>query len=463
MAIDESNDIQLLLESMNEAFYLKDALSGKILHISPAFETIWDLSREQIIEDPYIFMNAIYDEDMPEVHNRQEEMRMGGRDFDMEYRIVHGDASLHWIHAQTKQIKNPDGSVKYYVGIAEDISQRKQQESALLESKLRYTALFENAPDAIVLAELHSGTIFEVNASAEKLFLRPRSALIGMNQSELHPPVSERESNAAFAARANLSNRLIPVKRTALRSDGSRVPVEITASLLEIDGKTLVQGIFRDLTERKKAEEQIVRLLEEKEILLQEVHHRIKNNMSLVASLLSLQADMLDDARAKEALIEMSERISGMMLMYNKQYRSKTFEALNIHDYFPELLDGIAEYFRSSSIAVYTDIIDAEIDSRILFPLGIIVNELVTNAFKHAFPNRHSGSIQVVITKGENDTYHVIVSDDGDGCPEKRSQQAGGGFGMLLVETLVQQLEGTLETRSAPGKGCEFRISFPGV
>jgi two-component sensor histidine kinase len=220
-----------------------------------------------------------------------------------------------------------------------------------------------------------------------------------------------------------------------------------------------ILGEARDITERKNADDKISRLLKEKELLLKEVHHRIKNNMHTIASLLYLQADSLKDVSAVTALTDAYNRVQSMMLIYEKLYKSSDFREISAQTYLTELIDGITSTINTSTnVEIIKSIEDCPINTALLFPVGIIINELLTNSFKYAFPENRKGRITVSLTKRDN-IIAIKFADDGVGIPRSVIDLESKGFGINLVKILAEQLNGKLNISSK--NGTEYSITFP--
>lgn len=217
-----------------------------------------------------------------------------------------------------------------------------------------------------------------------------------------------------------------------------------------------------DITERKRAEEAIQRLLEEKEILLQEVHHRIKNNMHIISSLLALQSSMLDNPPARQALKEMGERIESMMIVYDQLYRSEDYRYLGLQNYLSILIDSIRATWKEASerVKLLKEIDTIRTPTTLSFQIGLILNELVTNAFKYAFPDGRSGTIRVVVRQ-QDDQLVLSVLDDGVGLPESLDLQQPTGFGLRLVQILTRQLKGSLQVQRQDGTQYQICVKHP--
>ncbi len=210
--------------------------------------------------------------------------------------------------------------------------------------------------------------------------------------------------------------------------------------------------------ERLIAEEQIKSLLSEKELLLREVHHRIKNNMSVITGMLMLQAETLKEPSAIAALKDAQGRVRSMMVLYDKLYRSADFKSISIKEYLTSLIHEIIGNFPGhTSIKVETRIDDCILEAKTLSPVGIILNELLTNAMKHAFTDKEKGAIEVSLSIKDNHAI-LMLQDNGAGIPESIDTGNSTGFGLQLVNMLTEQLEGTI--RIEREKGARFVLEF---
>ncbi len=219
-----------------------------------------------------------------------------------------------------------------------------------------------------------------------------------------------------------------------------------------------MSGIIQDITSRKQTEETLKSLLSEKEILLREVHHRIKNNMNTIMALLSVQSNALKDSPAVSSLEDARCRVRSMMVLYDKLYRSKDFRAISTRDYLRALIGEIVENFPNhGQVTVETEIDDHPLDAKILSPIGIIINELVTNILKHAFVGKTKGLIRVSFSLKDH-RASLTVHDDGVGLPESVDLEGTAGFGLQLVSLLAEQLDGAI--RIEKKQGTRFVLEF---
>ena len=233
-------------------------------------------------------------------------------------------------------------------------------------------------------------------------------------------------------------------------------------AVADVDGKFLTfLGVARDVTERKKAEEQIRASLLEKETLLKEVHHRVKNNMQVISSLLRLQEGTVKDKALAMLLRDSQNRIQSMALVYNKLYQSENLANINMNDYINELTAGLVKSYASNPdrIAVSTVSTGVYLTVDIAIPCGLVINELVTNSLKYAFPENKTGQISVSLKEDADNMLVLTVSDNGVGIPDGIDLLNNGTLGLKLVGNLVQnQLGGKIELDRT--KGTDFKISF---
>ncbi len=215
------------------------------------------------------------------------------------------------------------------------------------------------------------------------------------------------------------------------------------------------RGSNRDITESKESFKRINSLLKEKEILLSEVHHRIKNNMNTISGLLMLQAASMDNTAAVTALDDARSRVQSMMIMYDKLYRSEDYRKMPVREYFEKFIDEILIIFENRGlVSIEKDIDNFVLDTKILFPLSIIINELVTNVFKYAFPDGRTGFISLSVKKCGN-VIKVLIRDDGVGVPDKVTESQSGGFGLSLISALAGQIGGEFRIKNDNGTVAE--------
>ena len=223
---------------------------------------------------------------------------------------------------------------------------------------------------------------------------------------------------------------------------------------------TGIIGMLTDITDRKLANEQLKISLKEKEALLKEVHHRVKNNLQIITSLLSLQSNGIEDVRYANMIKDSQNRIKSMALVHELLYKSKDLSRIDISEYLNSLTTNISRSYSHSTghVTLYTDIEEIRIDVDRAVPLGIIVTELVSNAYKYAFPEGMKGEIRVELHRKEKKII-LVISDNGVGLPDCFQIEKTSTLGLQLVELLTQQIDGTLEIDNT--NQTIFRVSLP--
>ncbi|HYF50489.1 MAG TPA: PAS domain S-box protein [Planctomycetota bacterium] len=363
------------------------------------------------------------------------------------------DGSEFPVEISLSPLKTASGTL--VTSIIRDITSRVQAEA-------KFRGLLESAPDGIVVVD-SKGIIVIVNTQVERLFGYSREELIGQPVEILVPT---RYKNTHIGQR----NAYIRAPRTrpmgagqalsGRKKDGTEFPVEISLSPLQTGEGTLVTSIIRDITEHRKAEEKIKASLREKEVLLKEIHHRVKNNLQVTSSLLKLQSGYITDAAAKEMFSESQNRIRSMALVHEKLYQSSDLSRINISDYAQALVDLLKRSFGSDADNIRVDVASTDVVLTVeaAVPCGLILNELISNCLKHAFIGRQQGTISVRIAHVSQQGIEIEVRDDGVGLPPNLDLEKLDSLGLRLVRNLTSQLSGKFELIG--GAGTTARITF---
>ncbi len=357
----------------------------------------------------------------------------------------------------SEQLKNLIDNLKI------EVSERKLAESALRESEEKYRFLVESS-NSIILRMDVAGRITYANDFAVSFFGYSREELMMKSIiGTIVPPVDRSGRNLEAMIIDIFKNPELYQRNENenIRKDGSTVWI-LWSNRGIIDESGNYSGILsigNDITERRLAELEVKKLLKEKEILLHEVHHRIKNNMNMIAGLLFLQSESIDNYAAVSALKDAQSRVISMMLIYDKLFRSDDFDNVSSGSYLPDLITGIISSFPDvGHIRVETRIDDYMLDSNVIIPVGIIINELLTNSYKYAFPGRKEGLIEVQFLNVGNGSFEIRVKDNGAGMPDSVLAGESRGFGVNLVYMLTEQMHGTVDVfRSG---GTTFVIKF---
>jgi PAS domain S-box-containing protein len=246
-------------------------------------------------------------------------------------------------------------------------------------------------------------------------------------------------------------------------AQGSGCLITVTGRPMFTDAGTLRGGVavFRDITAQKHAEEQTKASLREKEILLKEIHHRVKNNLQIVCALLDLQSCHTDDRRALEMFKESQARVKSMALIHERLYRSQDLAHVDFAEYVRRLADDLYNAYKISNEEIVLDV-DVDVPPMsidIAIPCGLLINELMSNAFKHAFAEATHGDLRVALHRIDDNTNMLVVADTGALFPGGLDFRTTTSFGLQLVNTLVEQLNGEIELKT--DRRTEFTITFP--
>ncbi len=343
-----------------------------------------------------------------------------------------------------------------------DITDSKRNEIILRENAENYREIINAMQDTVWVIDLE-GTIVDVNNSAINSlgYTKEEFQTIGLEGIDaLH----DKEGIMQYV-KTMPADKIQTFETSHKRKDGKVFPVEICSSLVFYQGKKSILSIARDISKRKERENKIEMLLQEKEVILKEVHHRIRNNMNILFTLLSLEAENQREKNVKSILMASAGRIQSMQVLYDRLYCSDNTVVLSTKDYFPALVNRIIAIFpQKAAIQSEFAIDDITLTSRLLTPLGIIINELVTNSLKYAFSGMKEGSISLEIKKSDNNEINVYYHDNGKGFDHSKthktpSNDISRGFGLQIIDLLVRQINGTLMTEG--GKGTYVRIVAP--
>lgn len=308
--------------------------------------------------------------------------------------------------------------------------------------------IFDASPSAKLLVSA-TGAVCLANVQAERLFGYSRGTLVGMSV-ELLLPVRFRQQHPAQregyfrdpVARAMGEGRDL----FGLRADGAEVPIEIGLSPIRADEGTFVLVAVIDITARKRSEAMLLASLAEKETLLREIHHRVKNNMQVVSSLLSLQLSSIEEPRYRALFEECQTRVRTMALIHEKLYSADNLALLDGADYVRSLVQMLYRTYQPGGVQVRLelDVVPLELTIQTAIPVGLILHELVTNAMKHAFVGRERGMLRVTLSQA-GELGRIEVADDGRGLPPELEPQRSRGLGFRMIGSLVRQLDGSLE------------------
>ena len=351
-------------------------------------------------------------------------------------------------------------NARLYVQVRDELAERRRAEGALGESEERLRLLIESAEDIVMMQDLEGKYLYYNGPS--RYGLEPGD-VVGKMPSDLHDPAAAREHVERIRKVAESGESVTSETRMNLQGETYWF-MDQSSPIRDSAGKVIgVATISRNITERKQAEEQVRASLREKEVLLQEVHHRVKNNLNVIVGLLDLQADTVQDPVALQAFANSRRRIRSMALIHEKLYRSPDLASIGADEYVQEVVDYLAVAYegRGQPVTLRVQVEHVPLDIDTAIPCGLIINELVANALEHAFPgdgDEAEPSEVAVELRADGGRYLLTVSDNGVGLPPDLDFRNTQSLGLQLVTLLAEQLQGTV-TLDRSG-GTSFTIAF---
>lgn len=358
------------------------------------------------------------------------------------------------VHNRTGALDNANKELK------KEIAEHLRTEEQL---KLNAQAL-ENMLEGVNIIRASDKTFIYVNPAFEKMFGYERGEMPGMPVTVLNAPTDKSSEDTAAEIMSVLNKEgvwegeLINIKK-----DGTSFPTHAKVSSFEhsIHG-TLWITIQEDISERKQAEDKIKASLKEKTVLLQEIHHRVKNNLQIITSLLNMQVTSLQEPQIIRQFKIIEGRVKSMALIHEQLYQSRDLAEIDFADYAPKLIESLFQSYqvKPGGIKLNTDIDSVPLNINTAIPCGLIINELVSNCLSHAFRDRETGEIQVKFKSNNDPGVTLTVSDDGVGFPGDIDMENPGTLGLKIITGLTKQVHGTMDFYSNKETGTTFKITF---
>ena len=421
-------------------------------------------------------LNFIHPEDRSYVDNVVKSA-LNGESFSIDHRIISAEGEERIVHAQGEVVFDEKKSPIRLRGTIQDITDHKKA-----EEKIRILAdSVESSNDAIV-TESFDGTIISWNKTAEQIYGYSAKEILGKNVSILEPDNLNGEIKKIIE-KVKHGEKVHHYRTLRLKKDGTTTNVSITYSpVFDTFGELkAISAIARDITEQINAEKLLAKAEEARK---KEIHHRIKNNLQVISSLLDLQAEKFRNREHAEneevlnAFIESQDRVMSIALIHEELHEGRGNDTLNFSSYIKRLAENLFQTYKLGNV---NTILNIELEKNIFFdmdiavPLGIIINELVSNSLKYAFLGRDNGKIQIKLYKEysvehankeqgkttvdySGTDFTLIVSDNGTGISDEFNLENSSSLGLQLVKVLVDQLGGEIELKRA--SGTEFVIKF---
>ncbi|MFO7889531.1 MAG: two-component regulator propeller domain-containing protein [bacterium] len=346
----------------------------------------------------------------------------------------------------------------------QEIIERKAAERELEEREKYLTSILRDTPDAIVVTDSDLKVV-SWNPGAEKTFKYSKEETIGKNLNDLVVGKDKMQEGENLGKKVFAGKLVHPFETVREDKYGNPIHVILAASPIFVEKKmTGMVIVYTDITSQKKHEEELEKSLKEKNILLKEIHHRVKNNLSVISSLLNLQSSYLDNEKAKEMFEDSRNRVLTMMKIHEKLYQSDDITKVDFESYLEDTVNNLFKIYGINwdNISYNVDVKNVSLSIEKAIPCGLIINELVTNSLKYAFNDmkKEKGIIEILINKSNKEHIELIIRDNGKGIPKDINLEKTDSLGLKLVDILSRgQLEGTLSLNVKDG--TEFKIKFP--
>ena len=407
--------------------------TGKYLDIAPTNDELL-YKPAQVLLGNYI--SNIFEKDMTEYFlEKIDECLQSNETISVEYSLKIKDR-LYWFEGRISPMT--ENSV---VMVVRDITDRTKATKKLIESENKYRNLVESIEEGMIITDKEMNFVF-ANKAAARLYGYSIEELMNMNVKDIvHPDeydvIIEQNKIRSEGKSSYYDNWNI-------RKDGTKRLLKVSASPMLKDGEFAgTIALFSDITEIKAAEEKIKASLKEKEVMLQEIYHRVKNNMQVISSMLKLQSTHITMDNALDVFINTQNRVKSMSLIHEKLYRSENLSHVDFNDYLKSLMKQLFISYTplARNLAYHIDCSNVFLNIGTAIPCGLIVNEIVTNSIKHAFPGTKEGNIYISMHKNEAGKYTLTLSNDGINLPADYSLENSTSFGLQLVEILRHQLK----------------------
>ena len=452
-ALEDSEErFRMLFERSNVVMTLIDPKSGNVVDANPAATNFYGYSKDELQNMNIDQINQL----SPERFERATDIAMKeASNFVLPQKLANGEIRTVEIFNAPIEFKGKP----IIFSIINDITQRKEIEDALRESEEKYKTLFEEDPYFNIVIDT-DGTILDVNNTITKIMGLSKRDLLGKNFSQLETITNENKMD--YDSKINrllIGEHVEPFESHFKDINGNISHVLIHLKAIKDNGNiSYILAIGSDITQRKIAENEIKSSLVEKNILLQEIHHRVKNNMQIISSLLNLQIKYVDDGKAVDVLKESQNRVKSMAMIHDKLYMSEDLTKINFVEYIKSLVTNLFYSYNIDEIIkpkLEIDMISLNMETAV--PCGLIISELVSNCLKYAFPDGMIGEIYVSL-RSVKDNYELIISDDGVGLPEEFDINNTKTLGLMLVNSLTEQIDGKISINR--DNGTRYRIIF---
>lgn len=437
-----------LVESIHDVIFSTDD-AGIVTYVSPAFKTIFGIGPDEAVGRPLAhFFHDLDIESMLAVPDSGVSPDVG-----IDLMTKTPDDSRRWVRMQASILRHGDSS-RGLRGVLTDVTERMRESVALIDSNERYRALFDRSFDAVFLHDF-DGMIIDANFVALNMLGRSRENLLGTAFYDIIDPelVGSVKSMTDELRSTHMPREAVELRVT--RPGGGELWVEMHSSVIMRNGTPhAVQAIVRDISRRKEAEARMAASLREKVVLLDEVHHRVKNNLQIISSLLDMASMRVADSRSVDLIDDVRSKIYTMAIIHNFLYRSERFDRVDMYSCILEIMTYLSRLYNSPGIRVSVDEFSLFLTIEKAIPFALVINEIVSNAYKYAFAGMEDGEITVRVRVSAEGGIRMTIRDNGVGIPDGVHIDNTDSMGFKVIRNLVRdQLRGTLTVERERGTG----------
>jgi len=445
-----------IFESLHDVYYRTDK-EGMVTEISPSVRRQAGYDPKEVIGHPVT--DFYQDPSARELFTQKLKETRSINDYELHLLAKNG--RMIEVSVSSRIVFDEEGRPSGVEGVLRNITARKQAEGALRESEAKFRSMVEHSIQGIFT--IQDFRMVYANEALAHIIGYTLKELESLPPEKLRALVHPEDQDLVWGRmKDRLEGKRVPPRYEcrAVKKDGSIIWAEIISSLIEYRGKPAVQGAVIDITDRKKAEEQIRTSLREKEVMLREIHHRVKNNMQIILSLLRIQSRMVTDPETREMFKQSQNRIRSMALIHEALYKSDDLANIDFSDYISRMATHLLSFYREEirHVKFKQEVQGIFLDINKAIPCGLIISELISNALKHAFSGRRDGEILIRMKRDKRGKYTLTVKDTGVGFPEKLNFREATTLGLQLVTDLTVQLHGQIELKKR--EGTEFTIRF---
>ncbi|MEX0721809.1 MAG: PAS domain S-box protein [Balneolaceae bacterium] len=456
-AVEES-----LLQQKNFTQQMLDSLPSIIVLMNKKMEFLqWNKTAEKFTgyTSKELYGKTAYDIIAPESHKNMEgalgRIVNKGETEGEELILLHKSGKKHLYFWRGEVLKMDGEAVFVIVGL--NITKQKEMETELIEEKRLADAIINSLPGIFYVIDKH-GNYLRVNKNFVKEFGYSERELRDMNPLKFY---DEKDQNLISAKiKQVFTEGSANVELHPITKAGKKIPYYLKAIRFDRKDESFVIGTGHNISEQKQREADMQASVDEKHVLLQEIHHRVKNNLAVISGLLELQAYEFDHPEFRRLVLDSQRRIQTMAMIHEKLYQSESLSRISVLQYIDDLIKQIGSSFniQNKKISIETNIEDTDLNINQAIPFALAINEIISNSFEHAFKGRDKGKVEVELYESAGKIY-TVIKDDGVGLAEEKSQKSSS-LGMTLIQALFSQIGAEWSMEGEKG-GVTFSISFP--